>query len=388
MGFLDRLFGKKEQNQLIVDAGKTFKLVSGYEPQFTSWQGEIYESMLVRAAIDARSRHISKLKIEFIGIDNDLTEKLKIRPNPWDTWSQFLYRTNTILDCTNNCIIVPIYDKSLKQIGIYPVLPTKCKIVEYKDELWLTYDFRSGREKGACKLEEVALLKKFQFKNDFFGETNDALDDTMDLISIQKQGITEAIKSTASYKFMARLTNFSKMADLQKERENFTEEAFGKEAKAKGGLLLFPNTYGDIKQIELKPYTPDKDQMDLIKQNVFDYFGVNEKILQNSAIGDEWSAFYEGAVEPFAIQLSEVLRFGIFNYKEIEAGANIVASANRLQYLSNADKLNISEKMADRGLMTINEIREIWNLSPVENGDVFPHRGEYQFTEGGSTNAD
>lgn len=383
---LDRLLGKSEKQQLIVNAGDTFKLVSGYEPTFTSWQGEIYESALVRSAIDVRSRHISKLRLEFVGIDNDLTRRLKIKPNPWDTWSQFLYRVNTILDCCNNCVIIPIYDAKFNQIGIYPVLPTKVKVVSYKDELWITYDFQNGRKRGACRLQECSVLRKFQFKNDFFGTDNTALDDTMDLISISQQGIEEAVKTTASYKFMARVNNFQKLDDLKKERENFTEAVFGKEAKNKGGLLLFPNTYSDIKQINLQPYTPDKDQLELIQKNVSYYFGVNEKILQNLAVGDEWSAFYEGCVEVFAIQLSEVLKFQLFTLEEIQKGADLIFTANRLQYLSNADKLSISEKMADRGIMTINELREIWNLAPIEGGDVLPRRGEYKYTDASGLN--
>ena len=54
-----------------------------------------------------------------------------------------------------------------------------------------------------------------------------------------------------------------------------------------------------------------------------------------------------------------------------------MATSNRLQYMSNKDKLQVSAQMADRGLMTINEIREIWNLPPVEGGDARPIRGEY-----------
>ena len=74
-----------------------------------------------------------------------------------------------------------------------------------------------------------------------------------------------------------------------------------------GGLLLFPSTYKDIKQIDVKPWVIDADQMKAIKDNVYEYFGVNEDILTNKAVGDAWSAFYEGAIEPFAIQFSEVV---------------------------------------------------------------------------------
>jgi hypothetical protein len=152
-------------------------------------------------------------------------------------------------------------------------------------------------------------------------------------------------------------------------------------------MLLFPNTYTDIKQIENKAYTVDAEQLKTIQTNVFNYFGVNEDVIQNKAFGDAWSAFYEGAIEPFAIQFSEAMTKAMFTERERASGSYLMATANRLQYLSNADKLNVSAQMADRGIMTINEIRDIWNLAPVEGGDVRPVRGEYQML-GDNDNAD
>lgn len=65
--------------------------------------------------------------------------------------------------------------------------------------------------------------------------------------------------------------------------------------------------------------------------------------------------------------------------REQSEGNRVIATANRLQYLSNSEKLNVSAQMADRGLMTRNEIREIWNLAPLpdEIGNQLPVRGEY-----------
>lgn len=383
MGLLDKLLGRTAEKEKVVQAGQTFRMISAYEPVFRDWRGEIYESLLVRAAIDARARHVSKLKVEFLGTAKpDLCTRLRKRPNPWYTWSQMMYRISTILDCCNNCIIVPIYDADLVKIGFFPVLPSSCKIVTYKDEYWIRYDFLNGKQHAACKLSECAILTKYQFKNDFFGSSNAPLDGTMDLIDIQRQGIKEAIKSTSSYKFMAKLSNFTKMSDLQAEREAFTEAAFGKEAK-KSGVLLFPNTYGDIKQIDIKPWTPDRDQMEYINKHVFDYFGVNEKILQNSATGDEWSAFFEGAIEPFSIQFSETLTNALFSEREISLGAEVIATASRIQYMNFSDKLNYATGMIDRGLIMIDEAREVFNLAPLPNdqGKVIPHRGEYKLLD-------
>lgn len=383
MGLIDKILGKTPEKEKVKQAGKTFKFISGYDPVFTNWRGKIYESELVRAAIDARSRHISKLKVEIMGAAKpDLSGALRKRPNPWQVWSQFLYRVNTILDCCNNVIIVPIYDADLNKVGVFPVLPTACKVVEYKNELWLKYKYMSGRVTAACRLKECAVLTKFQFENDFFGTDNRALDDTMKLITMQNQGIRAAIKNSAVYRFMARVTNFTQADDLEEERQNFSTRNFGNEAKG-GGLLLFPNTYADIKQIDTKAYTVDEKQMRLIETNVFNYFGVNEDVIQNKAIGDSWSAFYEGAIEPFAVQFSETLTFAIYSDREISLGAKIMLTSNRLQYASTAEKKEISEMAADRGLMTIDEVREIWNLPPLPDGkgNRFIARGEYYFIQ-------
>ena len=219
-------------------------------------------------------------------------------------------------------------------------------------------------------------MTKFQYKDDFFGETNDALFPTMDLIHIQNQGIQEGVKSAATYRFYAQVNNFLDEEDLAKERKRFSDENFGRDAQG-GGLLLFPNTYQNINQIKADPWIIKAEEMKIIQDNVFEYFGVNEDVLTNKAYGDAWTAFYEGAIEPFAIQFSEVMSKMLFTFRERSQGDAVMATANRLQYMSNADKLNVSSQMLDRGIMSINDVREIWNMPPVEGGDVRIIRGEY-----------
>ena len=373
MGLFDRIF---QPRKIRVNADTTFSTLTAYQPVFTSWNGMLYESELCRSSIDAIARHCSKLKVEFKGeAKPKLKTLVKHKPNEWMTWSQFLYRAATILYCTNTCFIVPVLDKNLDTVGFFPVLPDNAKLTELNGKVWIRYTFRNGQV-GAIEFEKCAVLTRFQYQSDFFGDTNRALDDTMGLIHINNQGIKTAVKDSATYRFIAKLNNFAKPEDVAKERERFTRNNFSSEAKS-GGILLFPNTYTDIKQIDSKPYTVDADQMKLIYGNVQNYFGVNEDILQNKAIGDSWSAFYEGAVEPFAIQFSETMTKAMFSERERAQGSGIIATSNRLQFMSNNDKLTISSTMLDRGVMSINEIRDIWNLAPVEDGDRRIIRGEY-----------
>ena len=358
---------------------KAFKMLNGYEPKFTSWGGELYESELVRSAINARATHISKLKVNIIGSAKPaLQNKLLKGPNAFQTWSQFMYRTATILDIHNTAFIVPIFDDIGAVSGIFCPLPHKTEIVMYNNKPYLRYEFNWG-EKAAIELENCGILTKFQYKSDFFGESNHALFPTMDLIHIQNQGITEGVKSAATYRFYAQVNNFSKTEDLANERKRFSEENFSKEAEG-GGLLLFPNTYSNINQVKSEPFVVDADEMKLIEKNVYQYFMVNEDILTNKAYGDSWNAFYEGAIEPFAIQFSEVLTRMLFTFREQGSGNSIIFTANRMMYMSNNDKLQVSSQLLDRGVMSINDIREIWNLPPVEGGDVRIIRGEYYST--------
>ena len=377
MGLFDKLFRPQREKQR---ADEYFKTLTAYRPVFHDWRGELYESALVRAAIDARARHISKLKVETVGTAKpELQRLLRLGPNQFQTWGQFLYRVSTILDVNSTAFIVPIVDKDLKVTGYFPVLPERVEIIEFNGEPWLKYKFTHGQE-AAIEMKYCAVLNRFQYRSDFFGTGNRALDETMDLISIQNQGIKEGAKNSATYRFMARTTNFTTPDDLKEERKRFSDRNLSAEADG-GGVLLFPNTYKDIKQLAGDTYSPDPKQMELIQTNVFDYFGVNEDVLQNKAYGDAWSAFYEGAIEVFAIQFSDAMTKAIFTENERSRGSELILTANRLQYLSNADKLNVTAQLTDRGIFTINEAREVFNLPPVEGGDVRTIRGEYKNAE-------
>jgi len=375
MSLFDKIFGKAPQPSPKTYGGE-FKLLNYYTPHFTKWGGSVYEQELVRAAIHARATHISKLQIDITGAAKPkLQTKLRHGPNEFQSWSQFLYRLSTILDVHNNAFIVPVFDEFGEISGVFPVLPDRCSLVQYAGVPYLRYEFGWG-EKAAVELINCGVMTKFQYRNDIFGESNHALVPTMELIHMQKQAIEEGVKSAATYRFMAQLSNFAKAEDLAKERKRFTEENFSREAEG-GGMLLFPNTYQNIQQIKADPFVVSPDQMSMVKSNVFDYFGVNEDVLTNKAYGDAWAAFYEGAIEPFAIQFSEVMTKMLFTYRERTQGNAVMATSNRIQYMTSREKLNYVVQLLDRGVISLNDARDVWNMPHVEGGDVRIIRGEY-----------
>jgi phage portal protein BeeE len=110
-------------------------------------------------------------------------------------------------------------------------------------------------------------------------------------------------------------------------------------------------------------------QMQELRNNVYRYFGVNEDIVMSKYTEAQWNAFYESVIEPIAIQLSLEYTAKLFTDRERGFGSEVVFEANRLQYASVASKLAVIEKLGDRGLLTLNEARDIFNLPALEDGD-------------------
>lgn len=379
MGLFDWLFRQEEEPKVLARSDQ-FKLLTAYEPVLRNYTGGIYESDLVRSAVEAKARHISKLKVEMQGeAQPALKARLKRGPNQWQTWPQFLARCSTILDCTNNLFIVPVQDEHFETIGFFPVLPENVKLIEDRQgRLWLRYRFQNASH-GTIEFDRCAYLNKHQFKSDFFGDSNNALHRTLDLIAINDQGIKEATKNSASYRFMGQVSNFTSPEDLANERKRFTAENLASDAGS--GLLLFPNTYRDIRQIESKPYTVDPEEMAQIQKNIFNYFGVSENVMQGTANSDELDAFFNSSVEPFALALSEALTRAIYTDRERGFGNHVFVNSNRLQYMTQSEKVTVARDLGDRGILTINEIRELFNYGPIEGGDVAYIRGEYKPVE-------
>ena len=373
MGAFNKLFGKLKVKK---ELGNFFAMLDGYTPVFTTYDGGVYEMELTRACVHTFANHCSKLQPKVTGPDKyGIQAILDSKPNPFMTGAQFVYKAATIYETQNTCFIVPVLDTLDRLVGYYPVVPDMTEIRELGGEPYLVYTFGNG-EKAAIELSRVGVVSKFLYRNDLMGEDNSALEPTLQLLSTQDQGIAEGIKNSASFRFMATVNNFTKGKDLANERKSWVEENLGPDS---GGLALFPNSYTNVQQIQSAAKIVEPEQMKLIQERVFLYFGANEDVLLNKTVGDAWSAYYEGKIEPFAIQLSQAMT--VMTYTEAERSGKkaraIVWSANRLQYMTNTDKLQVSSQMFDRGILSINDVMDIWNLSHVDDGDKRYIRKEY-----------
>lgn len=375
MGLFESIFKKEKQQKAI---GAYFQTLTGYTPAFTTFEGSVYEADLTRAAIHTFARQAAKLKPQITGrAYKSLETTLQNRPNPFMDGYKFLYRTATMLEVDNNAFIIPIYNADLTRVvGFYPALPQNTRVIEYNGRPYLRYQFGGGNW-AAIEFEDVGILTQFQYKNDFFGESNRVFDPTMQLLNAQNEGIIEGIKQSASVRFLAKLAQPLRKEDIESERKRFVETNLTTENN--GGVMLVDTKYSDIKQIESKATIINAAQKAAIEENVYTFFGTSKGIMQNNFKEDEWNAYYEGKIEPFAIQISLVMSNMLFSPHEQAFGNAVIFSANRLQYASNSTKLQVTTQLFDRGMLTQNQALEVWNLPGIgPRGDKYYIRKEYE----------
>lgn len=376
MGVLSRFFPKRESELQPVQPAH-YTTFTEPAPSFSAWSGSLYDHPMTRAAIERFAAACSKAKPEFVGKQycKPLVRKLfKTWPNDLMTWPTFLSKAATIYEMDTTVFIVPGLDRDLNTVALFPLKPAYTDVVDLDGEPWFVFHLLSG-EVMAIEVARVAVVSKFQYLSDFFGEGNDVMNPTLALMDAQRQAELNAIKNGARIRFLGRVNGMTHGDDLKRKRDAFYVDNLSSANRT--GLMLYDNTFSDIQQIDEQRFIIDEEEMERVTKPIFYYFGINEAVLTNQFSEDEWSAWYEGRVEQFLVALSEGLTKALFTTQEVLRGNSVTFSSSRLQYASNKTKLELIRQLGGMGVLTINECREIMQLPPMEGGDARIVRGEY-----------
>ena len=376
MGVLSRFFPRKEP-QLPPPPTGYFSTFTEPAPSFASWSGSLYDHPLTRAAIERFAAACSKAKPEFVGskwCKPQVRKLFETWPNDLMTWPAFLAKAATIYEMDTTVFIVPGLDRDLNTVALFPLKPSYTDVVDIDGEPWFVFHLLSG-DIMAIEVARVAVVSKFQYLSDFFGEGNAVMDSTLALMDAQRQAEMQAIQNGARIRFIGRVNGMTHGDDLKQKRESFYVDNLSSANRT--GLMLYDNTFQDIQQIDEQRFIIDEEEMERVTKPIFYYLGINEAIATNSYTEDEWGAYYEGRVEQFLVGLSEATTKAQFTQQEVLRGNRVMFSSSRLQYASNKTKLELIRQIGGMGVLRVNEAREIMQLPPIEGGDARIVRGEY-----------
>lgn len=359
------IFGKKQ-----TEVTRTqLQMLNGYEAKFTAISENTYDSKVARQCIDRIATHCAKLIPKHIqdsisnNIKGDINFLLQNEPNPIMTKFDFIYKTISMLYTDSNAFVYISKDKEGFITGFYPILSLDYNLLQdSRNNIYLQFKFVNGQTYTLPYLELIH-LRLFYNKNDIFGTSNKVLKTDLETAHTASEGIKNAIKTANNLKGILKYTNsMLKEKDIKENKDNFVKDFLNLENES--GIAAL-DAKAEFQEVNMKPITLDKEQLEQVNYNIFDYFGISEKIVRNNFNAVEWNAFFEGVIEPRAIQLSDAFTNKIFSYKARKEGHRIIFTANRLQYASLDSKINLIKVAGSYGLITKDDGREILDMSPL-----------------------
>ena len=369
--WLQKLFGNLFQRRTGL---AQVKVMAGYTPIFTPWGERPYEADVVRAAVDAIARNAAKLKAkhirrvngEVVHVKNsDIERVLSLRPNPKMSAYDLLYKLVTTLMMDNNAWAYPVWEGG-RLAAVYPVNCVSAELLEDSaGTLYVKFYFMEG---GTVVLpySDVIHLRRHYYNNDLLGSPNQPINATLSAIHTTNEGLAQAVKTSAALRGILKFQGMLKESDIEAQRERFVKEYLT--VSNSGGVAAL-DAKAEYIPLNTEPKMVNAAQMKELRDAVFRYFGVNENIVMGNYTEDQWNAFYESTIEPLAVQMSLEFTSKLFTDRELGHGNEIVFEANRLQYASVRTKLQLVQ-LVDRGIMTPNQLAEVFNLPPVPGGDV------------------
>lgn len=367
----NKIFGTKQGTKY--NTATQLELLNGYQAMFTNYNGKLYDSSQVRACIDAIARNGAKLNPKHIrsndksyqSMNDSLKRLISEQPNELMNAYDFYYKIISLLYLYNNAFIYILRDENDAIVGLYPINANKYELLEYNKNIYIKFSFNKSNTYVASLKDDIIHLKRFFCENDLTGGNITPITKTMSFKHIIQEGVINSIKTTQGIKGILKTTKaMLKPEDIKATRDQFVKDFM--ESNDDSGIAGLDATT-DFKPVDINPRTASDEQVKEINDEILNYFGISREIIQSTYTEQQWNAFYESVIEPIGIMLGLEFTNKIFTAGERYHGNKIVFEANRLQYASNQTKISIAEKM--NNYMTINEIREMFNLAPVVDGD-------------------
>lgn len=361
MGFWDRLFKPKWKKENF----QTFQELGTYRSVFSIFDGNIYKNDLVRSCIRPLAEITGKASAKCTNAD---VQRVLKRPNQFMNESEFLKKCRNLLEIKNTLFVLIQRDDRLKLTGLYPVPYKSFEAVQTATgQIFIKFAFDSLLVNSmVAPLEDLAMIRKDYIFSDIAGEDNAPLVSPLSLITTTNEGVGNAVRATANLRGILKSTRaMLKPEDVKEQKDRFVKDYMSLENE--GGIASLDSTQEFI-PISMNPTVTSSEQMKEFRENIFRYFGVNDKIIMSDFTETSFEYFYESRIEPFLIALSLELTQKIFTERELGFKNEIIYESNKLQFASFATKLNFVS-LVDRGAMTPNEWREIFNLPPIDGGD-------------------
>lgn len=361
-----QFFGKSAKAEL--NGATHFQLLNQIFGYVTNFNGDIYDEATVRSCIHAIASNCAKLKPQHrkakTVIDDNLNRMLWLRPNQYMNSYDFVYKVVTQLLCCNNAFVYIHRDGFGHIVGFYPINFSNLRLLDYQGETFVEFSFMSNK-KVCLPYEDLIHIRRHFNENDMFGSSQrEALQAPLDVLKAINQGIINSIKLSAGLRGLLQFKSVTPQPKQKQIKDEFVNSYLNIN-NSDGFATLDPTT--EFKELKVEPKTADDKQTAIARENVYRFFNISEDIVRSKYNEEEYNAFYSSVIEPIAIQLSLEFTYKVFSDKEIGHGNEIIFSAERMTFASNATKAEVIAKLMPLGIYSINQACEIMEMPKIDD---------------------
>ena len=369
-GLFESIFGKRPASGSNLPA---FRLLSSYDSSFTPFNGRAWDIGTVRAAVDAWARNAAKIQPRHIRraggrretVSDSLERILQVRPNPYMTAYAFYYRVAAQFIVYNNAFILPVFDGG-KLTALYPINASRVDLVEDAGGMYARLTFATGNV-YTVPYEHLVHLRRHYLDNDIFGDDNRPLLPALETADAFNQSMSKLARLVSVIRGILEAPTVTKQEDLAARRDAFVRDNFSMEANGSGVIITdSKHKYTPIQQKE----TPiPSGQLEFVRREIYDYFGMNEAIVQNKATPEEMDAFYRGQLVPFYMQLAQGLTNAIFTEREQSFGNEVLCEMDRIQFETLDKRVEAAQFLTNIGALELDQVLEIFGFPPIGGDD-------------------
>ena len=384
MGLFDYLNKVKNKRQIM----KYTKMLNGYTPVFSMFGDNIYMSDIVQGAIRCIANEMSKLNPQHIRTDpkgmksvvnSEINKLLKFGPNPLMTTTDFLEKITYLRETTKNAFIYPTYKEipiangmvKREYTGFYPLDPIKVDFLEDQTgQLFIKMYFKNSYD-YTLPYSDIIHWRKDYGANEFLGGDENGKANNQALLKLLKtddvviQGIDKGVKSGLSIKGILKIQTMIDDEKQELERKKFEEKLNNTQC----GILPI-DLKNDFIPINIDPKIVDTETLKFIQQRVLNNYGVSVPIFNGDFTEEQYQAFYEKVLEPMVISLGRAFSRTLFTNRELDVGNEVIFYAQGLVFTNMQNKISAVDVLSSRGVLTDNQILEIFGYPPFEGGDV------------------
>lgn len=356
--------------------------VSGRGAASASWNKDAYEQETVRAIVDTiataaamgKAKHVildSEGRVKDIKWNSPYTKLLNQTPNSLMTGFDLKYKLVTHMETRTTALCYVEWRTSGNQVVPTAFIPIDYARFQIREIVGGGYAVEFDDWEGTRRylnVEDVVILRKFYNSREVSGDGNGPLENTLSMIKASDEGFMEALAVSNKVRGLMKIKKaMLDPEDVKKSQQDFSDRF--KSAAEKGGVVAVDSTE-EYTPISVTAYTANSSQMRTVRENLFLFFRTGEEIVKNTASADARKGWLDSVIVPIWAMMGQAFTNGCFTQRELDMGNRIIFTGDLMSGSSDQTKLNLIASVKELGVLSANEIREMFGMGPIEGGDT------------------